>query len=170
MGARHWVYFAGFVVTGILAAGAGLIGILDGLAALSGGVPANEVLLVVTMLGAAAEWVLIVFVLGVIAVGFLAATVVSVLRNASLPRDDRLVSIVKRLEQRYPLLRQFDAAEKVEPTAEDRKQQLREQYVAGEISESEFERQVAELMDDSSSDTRSQSESQSISDIEDRSR
>ncbi|WP_049900848.1 SHOCT domain-containing protein [Natrinema altunense] len=170
MVARHWVYFAGFVITGILAAGAGLIGILDGLAALSSGVPANEVMIVLTMLGAAAEWVMIVFVLGVIAVGFLAATVVSVLRNASLPRDDRLVSIVERLEQRYPLLRQFDAAGKVEPTVDDRKQQLREQYVAGEISESEFERQVAELMDDSSSDTRSQSESQSISDIEDRHR
>ncbi|ELY84005.1 hypothetical protein C485_16190 [Natrinema altunense JCM 12890] len=127
-------------------------------------------MIVLTMLGAAAEWVMIVFVLGVIAVGFLAATVVSVLRNASLPRDDRLVSIVERLEQRYPLLRQFDAAGKVEPTVDDRKQQLREQYVAGEISESEFERQVAELMDDSSSDTRSQSESQSISDIEDRHR
>lgn len=68
-----------------------------------------------TMLGAAAEWVVITLVLAVVAGLFLVGAVVSVLRSASLPRDDRLVSLVERLERRYPVLRTFDVAGKVEP-------------------------------------------------------
>jgi len=154
MAARHWLYFGCSVVAGVLAVGAGLIGVLEGLSALSGGVLASEEPVVVTMLGAAAEWVVAALGLGLIAVLFLVASVVSVLRNATLPRDDRYVAVVERLERRSPTLRQFGLSETFEPTAEDRRRQLREQYVAGEISETEFERRVADLMDETSSDER----------------
>lgn len=152
MVSRHWLYFGGFVVTGILLVGATLMGIVDGLAVLTGSVPANEEFILLAMLGAAAEWVMIVLVLGLVALLFLAATGISVLHAASIPRDDRLVSIVELLERKYPVLRQFDVTEKVDPTTEDRQQQLREQYVSGEISEPEFEREMEQLMDDPTSE------------------
>ncbi|MFC6764469.1 SHOCT domain-containing protein [Natrinema soli] len=157
MASRHWLYFGGFVITGILLVGAGLMGIVDGLSALSGGVPASEEFILITMLGAAAEWVLIVLVLGVITATFLVATIVSVLRTTSLPRDDRLVSIVEWLEREYPLLRRFNVSETVEPTTEDRRRQLKKQYVEGEISDAEFERKMDQLVDGTNSKSRSRS-------------
>lgn len=73
----------GFVVTGILLVGATLMGIVDGLAVLTGSVPANEEFILLAMLGAAAEWVMIVFVLELVALLFLAAAGISVLRKKS---------------------------------------------------------------------------------------
>jgi uncharacterized membrane protein len=141
------------------------------LSALSGGVPASQEAAVLTMLGAAAEWVVAVVVLVLVAVTLLAATVVSVLRNASLPRDDRLVGVVERLERHYPVLRQFDASEMVEPTAEDRKRDLRERYVAGELGEAEFERKLAAIMDETSADDRPRTDERTNVELEeDRSR
>ncbi|WP_339106416.1 SHOCT domain-containing protein [Haloterrigena salinisoli] len=157
MVSRHWLYFGGFVVTGVLLVGVGLVGLLDALSVLSGGATYGEEFLLLAMLGAAAEWVVVGIVLGLLAVAFLTATVVSVLRAKSLPRSDRLASLVERLEREYPILRQFDVSERVEPTTEDRRQQLKEQYVAGEISEAEFEREMQRLLDDDSTEAQSRS-------------
>lgn len=88
---------------------------------------------------------------------FLVATVFSVLRTASLPRDDRLVSLVELVERRYPILRRFDVTEKVSPTTEDRRQELEEQYVSGAISDAEFEREIGRLMDGTASEESSNS-------------
>lgn len=152
MVSRHWLYFGGFLVSGLLLVGAALMGLLEGLSALSGGVPANEEFILLTMLAAAAEWVVVVLVLGVVALLFLAATVVSVLRTRSLPRDDRLVAVVERLERQYPMLREFDVSERVQPTTEDRKRELKQRYVEGEIDDAEFEREMEQLMDDADSE------------------
>lgn len=170
MASRHWLYFGGFVVTGVLLVGAGLVGLIEGLSALSGGVPASEEFVLLTMLGAAAEWVVAVLVLGIVAVAFLAATIVSVLRTASLPRDDRLVSIVQVLERRYPVLGQFDVSDKVEPTAADRQQRLKEQYMNGEITEIEFERKMEELMQDEDRAGEPRSRTETTIEIDDESR
>lgn len=167
MVSRHWLYFSGFVVTGILVVGAGLIGLFEGLSALSGGIPTSEEFILITMLSAAAEWVIAVIVLSLFAVLFLVATGVSILRNASIPRDDRLVSVLQWLERRYPPLRRFDVSERVEPTTEDRRSELKEEYVSGEMSEAEFERRLAQLMDDTSSEERSQTSSDSTIEVED---
>lgn len=157
------------MITGILLVGATL-GIVDCLSALSGSVPASEEFVLLAMLGEAAEWVVIVLVLGFVAVVFLAATVVSVLRTASLPRDDRLVSVVEWVERRYPVLRRFDVTEKVSPTTEDRRQQLKDQYVSGEISDAEFERKIEQLMDDAPAREQSQSGTETGVETEDNSR
>lgn len=170
MVSRHWLYFGGFAVTGVALIGAVLMGLLEGLSALSGGVPASEEFVILAMLAAAAEWVVAVLVLGLIAAVFLAATLVSVLRSASVPRDDRLVSVVERLERRYPLLRTFDASAKVEPTTEDRRRELRERYVSGELSEAEFERRLARLLDDDPRAARSRSDEGSTVEVDDRAR
>ena len=152
MASRHWWYFGGFAITAILLVGVGVLGLVDALSVLSGGASYGEEVVLLAMLGEAAEWIAIGLVLGLLAVVFLAATVVSVLRNASVPRSDRLVTVVERLEREYPILRQFDASERVEPTTEDRKRELREQYVEGELSEAEFEREMERLLDDDDSD------------------
>ena len=153
MASRHWLYFSGFVITAVLLVGASLMGILEGLSAFSAGIPTNEEFILLQLLGAAAEWVVAVLALGIVATIFLIATVVSVLRNASLPRDDRLASIVERVEHRYPVLRHIDASQRLKPTREDRKDQLREQYVQGEINEAEFERKMAQVMDEPPNET-----------------
>jgi len=167
MSGRRWLYFGGFVVSSLLVVGAGLMALFEGLTALSGGVPPGEEVVLLAMLGAAAEWIVAAVVLALLAVVFLVATVVSVLRDASLPRDDRLVSVVERLERTYPILRQFDVSEKVEPTTEDRKQQLKEQYVEGELSDAEFEREMDRLLEDTTTD---ESDTATPVEIEDRSR
>ncbi|SDK04268.1 hypothetical protein SAMN05216226_11565 [Halovenus aranensis] len=157
MVARHWLYFAGFVLSGIGVVGAGLLGVLDALSVLAGGVATGEELVVLRMLGAAAEWLVVAVVFGLLAVVLLAGTVVSVLRNTSLYRSDRLVTVVERLEREYPILREFDAAERVEPTTEDRKQELRERYLDGEISDEEFERELDRLLNEEDDSTRNRS-------------
>lgn len=170
MPSRHRLYFGGFVVSLALFVGASLVGLVDGLSALSGGIPASEEFILLAMLGAAAEWVGIVLVLAVVATLFLTATSVSVLRTASLPRDDRLVSIVNWFEQRYPILRQFDVSKRVEPTAEDRQQHLQQQYIEGEITEAEFERKMEQIMDDTVPEKASRSRTELTVDINDKQR
>ncbi|ELZ07990.1 hypothetical protein [Natrialba aegyptia] len=150
MVSRHWLYFGGFAITGLLLVGTGLLGLLDALSVMADGASYSEEFVVLAMLAEAREWVVVTLVLGLLATAFLGATVASILRHASLPRSDRLVALVERLEYRYPILRQFDASQRVEPTTEDRKQRLKEQYVAGEISDGAFEREMAQLMDDPS--------------------
>ncbi|WP_247729176.1 SHOCT domain-containing protein [Halovivax limisalsi] len=164
MASRHWLYFAGAVLCGLATVAVGLLGVVDALSVLSSGVYAGEEFVLLAMLGEAIEWLVALSVFGVLAVIFLAATVVSVLRNTLLHRDDRLVTIVDRLEREYPALRQFDVASTVEPTTEDRKAELKERYVDDEISEAEFEREMERLMDDSSTDHRSRSRTERTAD------
>lgn len=165
---RHWLYFGGFVITGTLLVGVGLMGLVDALSVLSGGPSYSGELVLLAMLGEAAEWVLIGFVLGLIAVVFLAATVISIIRTASLPRDDRLVALVEWLERKYPVLRRFEVSKTVEPTTEDRKRQIKEQYIDGEISDEEFERKMEQLMTDTPSKKNVRSGDSRTVDMEDR--
>ncbi|WP_222913431.1 hypothetical protein [Natrinema sp. SYSU A 869] len=116
MVSRHWLYFSGFVISAVLLVGAGLMGLVDALSVLSGGMSYGEEFILLAMLGEAAEWVMAGLVLALFAVLFLTGTVVSVLRSTSIPRSDRLASIVEWVERRYPVLRQFDASGKVAPT------------------------------------------------------
>ena len=157
MPSRHWLYFAGFVASAVLLVGVALLALLDALSVLSGGPPGGEGVVWLAMLGAAAEWVVAGLVLALLAVTFLLATLVSVLRSTSIPRSDGLAAVVERLERSYPLLRRFDASERVAPTTEDRRERLEERYVAGEISEAEFEREVERLLDDEEAGARSKS-------------
>ncbi|GAB3676111.1 SHOCT domain-containing protein [Halopiger thermotolerans] len=168
MVSRRWLYFGGFVASAVLLVGVGAFAVLDALSVLTGSVPYGEEFVLLAMIGEAAEWIAAAVVLGLLAVLFLAATVVSVLRSASLPRSDRLVALVERLEREYPVLRQFDVAEKVEPTTAERREQLTERYVDGEISEAEFEREMERLMDDDPSAETSPSDATTV-EIEDRS-
>lgn len=157
MVARHWLYAVGSVLVVVAAVVAGLLGVLDVLSVLSGGAAAGEGAVLLAMLREGLEWLVVVFVLGAVAAVLLAASVVSGLRNTSVHRDDRLVSVVDRLEREFPVLREFDVSSAVEPAIEDRKRELTERYVENEITEAEFERELERLMDDTLADDRSRS-------------
>ena len=166
MASRHWLYFGGFLLSGLLLVAVSLLALLDALSVLSGGTASGEAPLLLAMLGATAEWVVAGVVLALFALLFLVATVVSVLRSTSLHRSDKLVSVVEWLERRYPILEQFDASERVGPTTEDRRRQLKEQYIAGKISDQEFEREMERLLDDDASKTSTRSGADSVVDRE----
>lgn len=147
MAARHWWYFGLFVTTSILSVGASMMGMIDGLSALPEGAAYGEEFAPLLMLQAGGEWLVASMVLGLFSMAFLTATVVSVLRNRAFPRDDRIASVVERLERRYPILQEFDVSKRFEPTPEERKKELKAQYVEGELSEAEFERRMEQVMD-----------------------
>lgn len=133
--------------------GAGLMGVLEGLSAVSGGSPPSGGSALLAMLSAAAEWVVAVLALGVLGTVFLTATVVSVLRNVSLPRDDRLAATAAWVEKKIPGLDRFDVSGRVEPTTESRRQNIKQQYISGEIGEAEFERRLSQLGENSSEES-----------------
>ena len=146
MPARHWLYVSGFVGSGVGVVGAGLLALLESLSVLFG--PPTDAFVLSAMLEAAAEWIVLSFILALLAVLFFVAAVVSLIRTLSVPRNERVASLFSWLERTHPALEAVGISNKFEPTAEDRKQQLKERYVDGEISEREFERRMDQLMDE----------------------
>lgn len=101
----------------------------------------------------------VVTVLLVVLVLSCAGAVWALVRAASLPRSDRLAAIAEWLEREYPPLRAVglsSALEPPEPSAEERAEdalaELKRQYVAGELTEAEFERKVDRLVANDSID------------------
>jgi len=154
MSGRYRLYFGGFVLMTILLVVVSLLALWDALSVLTGTVYYGETFVLFAMLGAAAEWIVAGIALGLLAIVFLIATVVSVLRTKSVPRSSRLATLVGRLEREFPMLRRFDVKEKVEPTTEDRAEKLKQRYIDGDISEREFEREMDRLLDDDTSTQR----------------
>ena len=130
-------YLALVVYTG-LATGTPLVGVLLDIAVpVLGGVTLLFVLLVAS--GAGVAWALV--------------------RNASVPRSERLARLAERAEREYSPLRMLGLSELLappEPSAEEQAEQalesLKQQYVDGELSEIEFERRVDRLVSNESLD------------------
>lgn len=115
----------------------------------------------------------VVGVLGNLAMPFLPiiailliATVVSgvsfgwaVLRRLSIPRSERLHSAAERIERSNSVLGTLSLSDFVAPeqSDEDALETLKQQYVAGEIDEEEFERQLDRLTTESHDNTYSSS-------------
>jgi hypothetical protein len=149
----HWVLLACFVVGLVATVGVGLLALVAALGALSPtSVAVAEEFVLLRMLEAALPYLVPLVVLGILDVVLLVGTVVAALSKASLPRSDRLSSLAERAEREYPVLAVLDVSDRVEPTVEDRRRELREQYVAGEIGEREFERRMGELLDEEDDD------------------
>ncbi len=143
-GRRHWLLFVALLVTTLLTVGVGTVGV--GLALVSLLQTGSIVAGVSTLLPYAVGVVL----LSTLDAVLLVWTVVAALRQLSLPRDDRLAAAAERAERTVPVLRSLELAERFEPTDEQRRAELRRQYVDGEITEAEFERRVREYVDDPS--------------------
>ncbi|SIQ80127.1 Short C-terminal domain-containing protein [Haladaptatus litoreus] len=142
---------AGFILSLVLLVGIAALGLLAALSALGNPEYANTPLLII-FLDAAAVYI-VAFLLDALFAGLLfVGLVVAAVRNASMPRNDRLAGLVRRAERLHPHASSLGLSERVEPTTQDRMDELKEQYVAGEIGEAEFERRMKRLVDDDVSD------------------
>ncbi|WP_222920161.1 SHOCT domain-containing protein [Natrinema sp. SYSU A 869] len=149
-----WLSVLGVLVSGgLLLAVVGYLGILV-YSGLASGTP------IVTRLLEIAVPVLTAVTL---LVGLLAVSTVGVLwvlvQNASLPRSDRMATLAERLEREYTPLQHLGLSEFLsppEPSADERAEQaladLKQQYVAGDLTEAEFERKVDRLVANDSID------------------
>ncbi len=146
----HWIFLFLFVITTLGMVAVGGLAALEALSHITAwqAMAVDPVVLLLTVLDDIALYLGILVVLGVLDLIFLVGTVVASLRQIKKKRSDRLVRWAERLERRYPGLGQFGLSERVAPTPEQRRQTLKEQYAAGEISQQEFERRTAELLAD----------------------
>lgn len=146
MVSRRWLYAGGAATAALLAVVAALLGVADAVSVLAGSTGAQNAVL--AAVGALIEWFAAVLVFAVLSVALFAAAAVSALRRVSVPRDDRLAGFARRLERWVPPLRRFDAADRVAPTTDDRREELTERYVDGDVTEAEFERELDGLLDE----------------------
>lgn len=135
----------GFLLSLLALVATASLGLLAALSALGdpayAGVPLPFVLL-----DATAPYLVASALVGVVSFALFVALAVAAVRRASMPRDDRLARLARRVERHYPEARSMGLAERFEPTTEDRIEELKERYVEGEITEMEYERRLQELM------------------------
>jgi uncharacterized membrane protein len=108
--------------------------------------PAAGSSLLVVLLETAAPFVAVTAMLGLVSLLLLVGLAVAAVRSASLPRNERLARITRRIEHYSPDARKLGLSERFEPTTEDRIDELKREYVEGEITELEYERRLQELM------------------------
>ena len=141
------VLLAAFVLSLFALVGVSALGLLAALTALTSPAYAGTPL-VFALLDAAAPYVVALLLIGLFSGLSFVALAVAAVRQASMPRNDRLARLARKIERYYPQAREVGLSERVEPTTEDRIDQLKERYVEGEIGELEYERRLQELMDD----------------------
>lgn len=143
-----WVSVLGVLLSGgLLVLAVGYLGLVV-YSGIVTGTPIVGVLVDVAVLALVGIALLLVL-LAVSVVGLLWVFV----RNASLPRSERVASLVGRLEREYSPVGVVGVADLLappEPSADERAERaladLKGQYVAGEITEAEFERKVDRLV------------------------
>jgi hypothetical protein len=139
---RHWLLFAATVLSGLSAAGTAVVGVLATVSVLVTGGS-----LVLTVGG----FLLGTLLLGGLTLVFAAALLSALVSRASLPsvpRSQRVATVLHGLEAVVPPLRQLGLANRVEPTPEERRTALEERYVNGELSERQFEAALADLLEE----------------------
>lgn len=136
---RHWLLFAATVLSGLSAAGTAVVGVLATVSVLVTGGS-----LVLTVGG----FLLGTLLLGGLTLVFAAALLSALASRASLPRSQRVATVLHGLEAVVPPLRQLGLANRVEPTPEERRTALEERYVNGELSERQFEAALADLLEE----------------------
>ena len=136
----------GFLLSLVLLVGIaafGLFAALSALASATAGAP-----LVFVALDAVAPYLAASVLVGVVSFFLLVATMVAAVRRLSAPRSERLARVARGVEYVSPRARSAGLAERFEPTTEERIAELKEEYVAGDIGEREFERRMQTLLDD----------------------
>jgi hypothetical protein len=164
-----WTAALGLVLsTGLLLVAVGYLGLVV-YTGLVTGTPLVDVLVDVAV-PAVVGIGLLTAIFAVSGVGFLWVFV----RNASLPRSQRVASLVGRLEREYSPVGAVGVADLLappEPSADERAERaladLKQRYVEGELSEAEFERKVDRLVaNDSVDEVRAARERRSVVDEE----
>lgn len=139
--------FAGFVFSLVLLVGITVFGTVATLAALGSPAYANTPLLF-AFFRAGFPYIVAFLLDGLLATVLFFWTVWSAARRVSMPRSDHLAVFARIAERFSPRARDLGLSERVEPTKEDRMEELKSKYVADEIGEHEFERRMMRLMDD----------------------
>ena len=142
---RVKILLAGFLLSLFALVAVAAFGLLAAVSAL---VQPTSAPLLFVLLDAVLPYVLATAFVGGLSVFLLIWLSVAAVRRASMPRDDRLADLARKVERHSPGARQVGLSERVEPTTEDRIEALKEQYVAGEITELEYERRLQDLMDE----------------------
>lgn len=144
----HWVALALFVAIAYLLVGVLGVGALGILAGALGGASLGALL-------ADAALVLGLTVLLVVAeIALAVAFVARVVRRLSFPTSERLARTFSVLETVLPPLRDLGLSRRFEPSLAEREARVKRRYVEGELSEPAFEREMADLLEESDSGTR----------------
>ncbi len=139
--------FAAFVVSLFTLLAIVVFGVFGTLAALGSPAYAHTSLLF-AFFHAAFPYFLAFFFDLALACVFFVWMVVSIVQGVSVPRSERLGRMARVAERVSPQAREFGLSKHVEPTKEDRMEELKAKYVADEIDEYEFERRMMLLLDE----------------------
>ncbi|NHN57997.1 MULTISPECIES: SHOCT domain-containing protein [Halorussus] len=142
----------GLVFSLLALVGVAAFGVVAGLSALFAA-PASAPLIVV-LLNAVAPYAITAALLGALSFVLTLGLAVSAVRRASVPRSERLARLARLVERFSAEARRFGLAERFEPTTEDRIDELKREYVEGEITELEYERRLQDLMAGGDADDR----------------
>lgn len=143
---RHWLLFAGLVLTAFGAVGTALVGLVATASTLLTGGP-----LVTTVGGFLLGTLLLVglaVVFGVALASTLATRATTAVGDVSLPTNQRVANVFHGLESAVSPLARLGLGDRFEPSVAERRAALTERYVAGDLSEHELEAALADLLDD----------------------
>lgn len=149
-----WASILGVVLSGgLLVVVLGYVGLIV-YSGVANGTPLVAVLLDIAV-PVLASVVFLVVLLTLSGIGLLWVIV----QNASIPRSERIATLVERIERKYPPLRILglsDFLSPPKPSADEQAEralaELKQQYVDGKITEAEFERKVDRLVANESID------------------
>ncbi|GGN85652.1 MULTISPECIES: hypothetical protein [Haloarcula] len=136
---RHWLLFAGVVLSTLGAVGVAVVGLVATLSTLVTGGP---------ILGIVAAWILGTLVLAGLDVVCLAALLSELASRASMPKSQRAADFFHRVESALPPLAALGLGDRFEPSVEARRAELTERYVDGDLSEAELEAELQTLLDE----------------------
>ncbi|MBX0293534.1 hypothetical protein [Haloarcula nitratireducens] len=134
---RHWLLFAGVVLTTLGAAGVAVVGLVATVSTLVAGGP---------LLGIVAATVLGTLLLAGLDVVFVAALASELASRASFPTNQGAADAFHRAERFVPPLRSLGLGDRFEPSLDERKAALDERYVEGDLSEREYEAELQTLL------------------------
>lgn len=148
----HWVLLLAFVLTTASVVGLGIVAVLSVLAAIASGGPIFAV-----AFEAMIPYVLPLLLLGALDVVFLVAgfwvgirkffaALLSLVPDVRI-RSERRAAWARHVESEIPPVRRLGLSKWFEPTVKQRRDDLKERYVNGEIGVFEFEQRMADLVD-----------------------
>lgn len=141
----HWLLLALVAVTTVLTVGTVGVGLFAVLAGLAGGASLGAVL------GDAALILLIAACLVAADLAFAVGFLVTLARRASLPslpENDRVATVLARFERAVPPLSRLGLSDRFAVSQATKRERLKRRYVDGELSQTEYERRVRELLDE----------------------
>jgi uncharacterized membrane protein len=141
----HWLLLALVAVTTVLAAGTVGVGLFAVLAGLAGGASLGAVL------SDAALVLLIAAFLVAADLAFAVGFLVTLARRASLPslpENDRVANGFARAERVVPPLARLGLSDRFAVSQATKRERLKRRYVEGDLTETEYERRVREILDE----------------------